>query len=145
MHGDEDCGSKVVETQANWFAAAFLMPANEIRDELPSVADWDRLRELKRRWSVSLAALLLRARALDVMQEQTYVQAMKTMSARGWRRAEPGHLGPPETPVLLGKAIEAVEEKGLSIADIAADADLPLDEVLTFVGAGSDTRPVVEL
>lgn len=145
MHGEGDCGSKTVENQAHWFAAAFLMPAGEIRSQLPPVADWEQLRELKRHWSVSMAALLIRARNLKVMSEVGYVQAMKTMSARGWRRSEPGYLGPPETPVLLGKAVEAVEEKGLSLADIAADADLPLDEVMIFVGAGSDTRPSVEL
>jgi Zn-dependent peptidase ImmA (M78 family)/transcriptional regulator with XRE-family HTH domain len=145
IHGDDDCGSKTVENQAHWFAAAFLMPAQEIHSQLPPVANWAQLGELKRRWGVSMAALLLRARNLKVMSEVAYVQAMKTMSARGWRRAEPVYLGPPETPVLLGKAVEAIEEKGLSLADIAADADLPLDEVMTFVGAGSDTRPKVEL
>jgi len=70
---------------------------------------------------------------------------MKTMSARGWRRSEPGYLGPPEAPVLLGKAMQLVEETGLSLSDIAADADLPLDEAMAFVGAASDDRPSVEL
>ena len=79
------------------------------------------------------------------MPELTYVQAMKTMSARGWRRAEPGYLGPPESPVLLGKAVDALGAKGISLADVASDADLPMDEVDTFIGAASDTRPKVEL
>lgn len=145
MHGDEDCGSRTVETQAHWFAASFLMPEDEIEDALPSIPDWKRLGALKREWNVSMAALLLRARNLGVMEEPTYVQAMKTMSARGWRKAEPGYLGPPETPTLLGKAVKAIEAKGMSLSDLASDADLPMDEIMEFVGAGSDTRPKVDI
>ena len=145
MHGEGESGTKIVENQAHWFAAAFLMPADDIRSELPSTADWDRLIGLKKKWGTSIAALLRRAQTLGVMNEVTYVQAMKTMSARGWRRSEPGYLGAPENPVLLGKAVQLVDQLGLSLSDIAADAELPLDEVMAFVGAASDSRPSVEL
>ena len=40
MHGEQIWGIKEVETQAHQFAAAFLMPANEIRDQLPTTVDW---------------------------------------------------------------------------------------------------------
>lgn len=145
MHSEEDCGSKTVETEAHWFAAAFLMPADEIRPLLPTLPDWGRLQELKKLWGVSMQALLMRARNLRVMEPQIYVQAMKTMSARGWRKSEPSYLGPPEMPVLLGRAIQAIEQKGLTLDVVAADASLPMDEVNAFVGAGSDQRPRVEL
>jgi Zn-dependent peptidase ImmA (M78 family) len=145
MHGEEDGGSKVVESEAHWFAAAFLMPAEEIRPMLPSLPDWSQLQELKRTWGVSMQALLMRARNLRVMEPHVYVQAMKTMSARGWRRSEPVYLGPPEMPVLLGKAIDAVEKQGVTLDVIAASANLPLDEVYAFIGAGTDARPRVEI
>jgi Zn-dependent peptidase ImmA (M78 family)/transcriptional regulator with XRE-family HTH domain len=101
MHADEMWGVKEVETQAHWFAAAFLMPAAEIRDELPTTVDWQVLFALKRRWQVSLAALLMRARTLGRMSERTYLTAVKAASARGWRRVEPVPLGGPEEPALL--------------------------------------------
>jgi Zn-dependent peptidase ImmA (M78 family) len=44
--------SRSVETQAHQFAAAYLMPADDIRDQLPTTADWPALFELKRSWQV---------------------------------------------------------------------------------------------
>jgi len=101
VHGDQVWGMKEVERQAHVFAAAFLMPAEDIRDELPSRADWPVLFELKQKWQVSLAALLMRARTLGRMSENNYLTAVKAASARGWRRVEPVPLGNPEHPTCL--------------------------------------------
>ncbi|MDT5045800.1 MAG: hypothetical protein QOG75_1653 [Mycobacterium sp.] len=89
MHGEQIWGIKEVETHAHRFAAAFLMPAEEIRDQLPTTVDWPALFELKRHWQISLAALLMRARTLGRMSERTYLTAIKAASARGWRRVNP--------------------------------------------------------
>ncbi len=64
MHGELLWGMPEVEKQAHQFAAAFLMPACEIAAELPRRVDWSILFELKRKWQVSQAALLMRARTL---------------------------------------------------------------------------------
>jgi Zn-dependent peptidase ImmA (M78 family) len=101
VHGDQIWGVKEVERQAHAFAAAFLMPAEDIRDELPDRADWPALFELKQKWQVSLAALLMRSRALGRMSENNYLTAVKAASARGWRRVEPVLLGRPEHPTCL--------------------------------------------
>jgi Zn-dependent peptidase ImmA (M78 family) len=90
-----------VETQAHQFAAGFLLPAEQIYHRLPTTADWPALFELKRHWQVSLAALLMRAKTLGRMTEATYLSAIKTASARGWRRIEPVPLGQPEQPTRL--------------------------------------------
>jgi Zn-dependent peptidase ImmA (M78 family) len=55
LHGEQIWGVKEVEKQTHTFAAAFLMPADEIAAQLPSTVDWARLFELKRHWHVSLA------------------------------------------------------------------------------------------
>jgi Zn-dependent peptidase ImmA (M78 family)/DNA-binding XRE family transcriptional regulator len=101
VHGDQIWGVKEVEHQAHEFAAAFLMPAEDIRGELPERADWPVLFQLKQKWQVSLAALLMRARTLGRMSENNYLTAIKAASARGWRRVEPVPLGSPEHPTCL--------------------------------------------
>jgi Zn-dependent peptidase ImmA (M78 family)/DNA-binding XRE family transcriptional regulator len=101
VHGDQIWGVKEVERQADAFAAAFLMPAEDVRDELPDRADWPVLFQLKKKWQVSLAALLMRARTLGRMSENNYLTAVKAASARGWRRVEPVPLGRPEHPTCL--------------------------------------------
>lgn len=97
-HGEQVWGVKEVEQQAHAFAAAFLMPAEDIYDDLPTRPDWPTLFDLKRTWQVSLAALLMRAKTLGRMSESTYLTAIKAASARGWRRVEPVPLGRPEQP-----------------------------------------------
>ncbi|MFD8222209.1 ImmA/IrrE family metallo-endopeptidase [Streptomyces sp. NPDC059697] len=64
LHGEQIWGVKEVETQAHQFPAAFLMPADDICDQLPNTVYWSTLFELKRCSQVSLAALLMRARTL---------------------------------------------------------------------------------
>ena len=105
VHDDQIWGVKEVEHQAHAFAAAFLMPAEDIRDELPDRADWPVLFQLKQKWQVSLAALLMRARTLGRMSENNYLTAVKAASARGWRRIEPVPLGRPEHPTCLKRLL----------------------------------------
>lgn len=107
VHGDQIWGVKEVERQAHAFAAAFLMPADDIHGELPDRADWPVLFQLKQKWQVSLAALLMRARTLGRMSENNYLTAVKAASARGWRRVEPVPLGRPEQPACLKHLLAA--------------------------------------
>lgn len=145
LHSEGQIGTKTIETQAHQFAAAFLMPANEIRSQLPSKADWNELIRLKAYWHVSIAALLKRAQTLKVMSEQTYVQALKAMSARGWRQTEPGDLGRPEQPVLLRRAVDVANDVGVSLTHLAERAGLPQPEIYSIVGSSRDERPAVRL
>jgi Zn-dependent peptidase ImmA (M78 family) len=121
------------------------MPASGIRDELPSRADWERLGQLKRTWEVSIAALLKRAQTLGTMSDTAYTQAMKTMSARGWRKREPVDLGPPERPVLLPRALEVAAAHGVTLEALAAENGLPLHDVRKILQHFLDPRPTVEL
>jgi Zn-dependent peptidase ImmA (M78 family) len=122
MHGEQIWGIKEVETQAHRFAAGFLMPAEEIRYQLPTTVDWPTLFDLKRHWQVSLAALLMRARTLGRMSERTYLTAVKATSARGWRRVEPVPLGRPEEPTLLLSYLTTTG--GAGVLEAGAGADL---------------------
>lgn len=145
MHTTDQVGDKTIEKQAHEFAAAFLMPADDIRDQLPSSADWTALLRLKLEWNVSIAALVMRAKALNVMDERTYTQAWKNISARGWRKNEPGDIGPPENPVLLRRALDIAAENGLTYNELIRRASLPDNDVRAIIGEDSDGRPRVRL
>jgi Zn-dependent peptidase ImmA (M78 family) len=125
MHA-EAAGVPEAERQANEFAAAFLMPARDIRDRLPERPDWGRLMELKAEWGTSIASLLMRARTLEVMGERTYVGAAKVMSARGWRRHEPVDRDP-ELPSMLSKAMRRASRRGLDAEALRSEAVIPRD------------------
>lgn len=145
MHQPDDCGQKATEQQANQFAAAFLMPAEGIVQELPARADWAELVTLKRRWGVSIASLLFRAKTLGTMSPERYLDAVKTMSARGWRRQEPEPLGPAESPALLREAISLLDSEGLTTEELAELTSLPTDQVEQILQAAAPTKPRVRL
>ena len=93
MHRDRGDQDRTVEQQAHGFAASFLMPRSKAADLLPRTLDsraWMDLAELKRAWGVSIAALIRRMRDLRRLNDDEFKNAMKLMSARGWRRQEPG-------------------------------------------------------
>jgi Zn-dependent peptidase ImmA (M78 family) len=136
MH-EEAAGVAEAEKQANEFAAAFLMPAGDIRGALPPKADWALLMNLKRQWGVSIAALLMRAKTLRIMDEAAYLSAAKIMSARGWRKHEPVN-GVPETPSLLASAIKRANRRGTDITEIRSETAIPddlFDQICDFVSA----------
>jgi Zn-dependent peptidase ImmA (M78 family) len=123
------------------------MPETDIYRDLPRSADWALLMKLKVKWRVSIAALLRRARTLDVMSPQRYVNAMKVMSSRGWRTNEPGDekLGPLESPLLLPRALDRLADLGISADDLAEEAALPVDDIRRLIRLTRDPRPRVEL
>lgn len=129
MHGQQVWGLKEVETQAHKFAAAFLMPEDQIRPYLPERADWAILFDLKQHWRVSLAALLMRARDLGVMSPSQYLTGVKYMSARGWRMLEPVPLGSTEVPDLTLKVLRG-QSKVLR-------SRLPQDVMTELLGAAN--------
>ncbi len=135
MHADSEPGGRIVEDQANRFAAEFLMPAEEIVSHLPRTTTgkgWATLAQLKEHWGVSMAALLFRARALGVMSDVTHRNAMISISQKGWRRAEPGRVSLLEMPSLLPKAVELLEQAGISAEQVVQGPGLPLSAFATI-------------
>jgi len=126
-------GTRTVEAQAHRFAAAFLGPADALRDELPSDLDWEHYLELKREWGMSMAALVKRAFDLHVIDKDTYTRAMKQRSAFGWRTDEPGSddRRPPRPRILR----EAAARADLSPKRIARRTHLPKPVVERIIGS----------
>lgn len=151
MHQGVKPGDRVVEAQAHEFASSFLLPKAVAVRHLPIRLDavgWTRLAELKRRWGISMAALLYRARRLHILTPEAYRNAMKYMSAKGWRSTEPGdrEMGQPEAPLLLERALKALEvESGQNLEEFVRAANLPLQDILQLIDAAVDRRPTVEL
>jgi Zn-dependent peptidase ImmA (M78 family) len=144
MHEPDPQRSRYLEDQANWFASQLLLPATEVRDLLPTTPDWNALAELKVAWGVSMTALLQRAKSLRVMPEGAYVQALKTMSTRGWNRREPVQLPSVEAPMLLSRAAHLLEEVGTTLDELGAEIGVPSALVAEIIGSSADPRPNVE-
>ena len=114
-----------MERQAQRFGSAFIAPADEIREELPTGrVDWPRLLQTKAKWGLSMGALLYRAKELGTLSSTAYESALKYMSRRGWRTREPGPVRSPEEPMLLQKAITTLRQDGTDIDSLLAGQHL---------------------
>ena len=144
MHSDAEPGGRSVEEHANRFAAELLMPAAEIRAELPtsmSGAAWQSLARSKEHWGTSLQALLYRARRLGTLTEVSYRNAMATLTSRGWRRGEPGLIGVLEQPSMLPRAIELLAAEGITESQLRDQCRVPGDLFRTVTSRTPDPAP----
>ena len=98
------------EREADRFAGAFLLPRRGFTRDFWSKGglDWGNLFEIKRRWGASLAAILVRAYQLNLIDAVVYRRAFRTLSQRGWRTAEPEEPAA-ESPTLFTLALKQYE------------------------------------
>jgi Zn-dependent peptidase ImmA (M78 family)/DNA-binding XRE family transcriptional regulator len=147
MHPDPEAANPVLERQAHAFAAAFLLPAEQIEQELPRrpprPADWDDLFATRRHWGVSIAALFRRAHDLGTLSEASFRRSMMQLSKRGMRRDEGDDLGPPERPRLLVQAVDAfADAQRVELDGIADRLHFSGAHVRELVGPAPDAGPV---
>jgi len=110
---------KEIEREADRFASAFLLPRKSFPNEVYS----PRLTafvDLKRRWKVSIQAMVYRCKDLELFDEQQVTNLYKQISFKRWRTMEPldGESGLPlEQPLLLSKVADLVIESGALARD----------------------------
>jgi Zn-dependent peptidase ImmA (M78 family)/transcriptional regulator with XRE-family HTH domain len=124
MHHEPEPGDRHQEHEAHAFAAALLMPAEAVVVDLPRrvsrPADWEVLFAARRRWGVSAAALLYRARELAVLSDASFRRAMARLSEMGLRHHDGQELGSPEEPVMLHDAVlRVLEHREMTLDDLA--------------------------
>ena len=142
MHEPAQATAQWMEKQAQRFAAEFLMPEQDIREDLQRATSLSHLFDVKRKWGTSLAALTVRQHHLGILDADGYTSRMKAISARGWRRHEPVDLGEPESPILLKSAMQVA---GLDESDLAQRTGFTIDLVRNVLDSIVDTRPLVEI
>lgn len=111
-----------MEKQANAFASAFLMPAEDIQNAfMGQRIDLSRLAALKPEWKVSMQALLYRAQSLGLVTEKQAGYLWRQISFHRMKLREPMELDfPPEVPGVLSRMLSLhLETFGYSIPDFA--------------------------
>ena len=105
LHRGLDGRTQNLEDEANEFAAEFLLPERAMRHTISSNLSLSQAIQLKKRWRVSIQAIVRRARTLNIISERRYRELFTQLSARGWRRAEPVEI-PVEHPRSFRKMAE---------------------------------------
>lgn len=95
------------EREANLFAGAFLVPAGAFVGEFHRArSGFDGLLEMKMKWGISVAAILMRARILELLNAAEIRVWYAKLSRCGWRRSEPAEWSAEaEVPELFANAV----------------------------------------
>lgn len=131
---------ELIEYQAKYLACALLLPARSFTSEILSLS-LDGFLALKRRWMVSIGAMIMRANQLDLLSDEGAKLLWKYRATRGWHRREPldpSSETPVEEPRLLRRSIEMIvdakfrdkrvlleQDFGLGAVDVETLAALP--------------------
>jgi len=90
--GQEDLEDKSIrdqlESEANFFAGAFLLPRHAMLREFYSTR-MSHLEGLKARWRVSMQAIAHRCKDIGIIDEHQYILFRKQISFRRWQKNEP--------------------------------------------------------
>lgn len=112
---------KEMEDTMHRFAGALLIPREAYTNDLmtTSKVDLNLYIQLKRKYHVSAAALIVRAKNLDIITQNQYQYLMKQLSQKGYRTAEPFDK---ETPLIKPRYIKQamkmiIEEDGVTSSD----------------------------
>lgn len=128
---------EAMEDEADAFAGAFLLPAEEIRPQLRRF-DLRQLANLKSYWKVSMAALAVRADRLNLITPYQKKSFWMEMGRLGYRKREPNEPAA-ESPRRLARMVHFHQrELGYTRADMASLLDLVPEEFDRLYGDSVD-------
>ncbi|MDC4422864.1 ImmA/IrrE family metallo-endopeptidase [Acinetobacter baumannii] len=91
-----------LEKQAHYFANCFLFPTKAFIAETRSRISLESLMLLKKHWGISLAAMIYKAKDLNIISEDQYSKLWRSYRYRGYTKSEPYDIETaPEEPNLL--------------------------------------------
>lgn len=106
---------KLKEDEANLFASEFLMPVKEFTEDVLNVvkiSNPNAYIELKEKWLVSLQAMAIRARNLDLMTHQQFRYFYMSVNKNGYRKKEPlDDVIPIEKPMKIKSILQLIFDK----------------------------------
>lgn len=117
--------------EANLFAAEFLMPEKDIKADLQDLS-LPKLGELKKKWRVSMQALLYRASDLELLTDNQKRYLLQQFNQQNIRRREPKELDIPTEQYKLVRDLltQYRTKQKLSVAKMASFLHLEQEDFL---------------
>lgn len=146
LHGGHEAPKgREAEHEANLFGSAFLMPHGSVLAEATPGANLRQIIQLKRKWRVSVAALVYRMHRLGLLTDWQYRALFIELGKRGYRTNEPNGIER-ETSQILAKVFDSLRQQGLTKAHVARQLFIPTSElnrsvfglILTQIEGGRD-------
>lgn len=134
---------KEIESEANAFASALLLPKREFEAECPKYPVLSRFLPLKARWGVSVQAMIVWCNRNKIFDDDTYESLYHEISRRRWRSQEPDSL-PTEKSKLHTIILSRLFEQGVTPSIWASELNVTTDDIASVVPAVSDFITTVE-
>lgn len=134
------------EDEANQFASEFLMPSDDIHNDLRDLT-LNKAMELKLYWGVSMQSLVMKAWTLGRIGDKRKKSLFIEMSRRGWRKHEPVEArGFSEKPALLKMVVGAhLNELGYSRDELSEMFGIEEDELFEFFPLEEPKKPKLRI
>lgn len=125
---------KRMEQEAQHFAGSLLMPEKGIALDMAQT-NMQFLKELKKHWLVSLAALIYRGNEIGLISDRQFLFLNQTISRHGWRKKEPYDDSIPiEKTSYLNSAVKyLVKDKNAFIKNISIDSGISESRILNLL------------
>lgn len=148
LHPGRVTGDRITEGEANRFASSFLVPRAMMAKLFPrprgSRLDWAGMKEFKMTWGISKAALLYRARQLDLISDDQYRTGAIRLRSNGESNGEfEDKLMELEQPTVVRRSFDVLlQKRQISAEEVAADLRLRLPMLRDLVGFDLTTTQV---
>ncbi|MBY2907727.1 helix-turn-helix domain-containing protein [Rhizobium leguminosarum] len=138
LHRHGGPSGRRAEDEANRFASSFLMPAADVIARLPRIHTLNQIVEAKKRWAVSVMAMIYRLHTLEIISDWQYRMFCIQASDHGYRTSEPFGVQR-EQSVVWQKVLTALWNERVTKKEIAERLSVPTAEVenLLFGLAGN--------
>jgi Zn-dependent peptidase ImmA (M78 family) len=128
------------EEEADLFAAEFLMPRDDVEATFPRIHTLNQIIEGKKRWGVSVMALIVRLGKLGIITDWQYRNFAIQATECGYRKTEP-FCRPRELSIVWKKVLMALWSEKTTKEDIARQLLIPTDELENLLFGLAGLRP----
>ncbi|WP_210211253.1 ImmA/IrrE family metallo-endopeptidase [Agrobacterium sp. FDAARGOS_525] len=138
LHRHGGPSGRRAEEEANRFASSFLMPSADVIARLPRIHTLNQIVEAKKRWAVSVMAMIYRLHTLEIISDWQYRMFCIQASDHGYRTSEPFGVQR-EQSVVWQKVLTALWNERITKTEIAERLSVPAAEIenLLFGLAGA--------
>lgn len=132
LHKHGSPQGKDIESEADRFASAFLMPKRSIIASKMRFPSLDGILSLKGKWKVSAMALIVRMKSIGLLSEWQYRMLVVDASKAGLRVKEINGIER-EKSLIIETIIGKLKEEGVTLPILSRQLNIPLDEILNLI------------
>ncbi|GGG26515.1 transcriptional regulator [Lysinibacillus alkalisoli] len=130
---------KIKEDEAHLFASEFLLPIKAFTEDvskISKVSNPDAYKELKEKWVVSLQAMAMRARNLELITHQQFRYFYMSINKKGYRKEEPlDSIIPLEKPMKIRSILQLLfDRKIISLGQLCEELKYDVSFLTVITG-----------